>query len=161
MRPANFRQALAALAVAAALSGCGTVVERIAPDAQRDLSGGWNDTDSRLASQQMVRELRAWIETYTLINRRPPVLAVGALRDLTGERISIAAILGDIERDLVVSRRATLVATGEVRRDVREERRDQDYHAAEATRKAMGNERGADFLLTGTVSAIVDRADAK
>jgi hypothetical protein len=61
----------------------------------------------------------------------------------------------------VASRRATLVAAGEVRRVVREERRDQDYHATEATRKAPGQERGADFVLTGTISAIVDRADSR
>lgn len=158
MLPATLRRALGAAAVLAALSGCASV-ERIDPSATRDLSGTWNDTDSRLASEQMAREVRAWIEAYALIHRRPPVLAVGEIRDLTGERISVAAMLGDIERELVQSRRATLVAMAEARLAVREERRDQDYHAAEATRKAMGRERGADFLLTGALSAIVDRAD--
>lgn len=159
MCPAALRRALAAAAVLAALSGCASV-ERIEVGARRDVSGSWNDTDSRLASEQMAREVRAWIEAYTLVHRRPPVLAIGEVRDLTGERVSVAAMLGDLERELVQSRRATLVATREVRAAAREERRDQDYHAAEATRKAMGREQGADFLLTGTLSAIVDRADS-
>lgn len=159
MCPIALRRALAAAAVLAALSGCASV-ERIEVGAQRDVSGSWNDTDSRLASEQMAREVRAWIEAYTLLHRRPPVLAIGEVRDLTGERVSVAVMLGDLERELVQSRRATLVATREARAAVREERRDQDYHAAEATRKAMGREQGADFLLTGTLSAIVDRADS-
>ena len=159
MRPANLRQALAAIAVLAALSACGTVVQRIEPDEARELSGTWNDTDSRLVSEEMVREVRAWVETYTLMRGRPPTLVVGTVRDLTQERINVATFIADIERSLVGSRRATVVASREERGAVREERKDQDYNVAEPTRKPMGRELGADFMLAGTISAIVDRAD--
>jgi hypothetical protein len=159
MPPATLRQALAAIAVLAALSACGTAVKRIAPEELRDLSGSWNDTDSRLVSQEMVQGLRAWVDDYQLRHRRPPTLVLGNVRNLAQEPISVSAFVGDIERALVGSRRVTFVASGEERVDVREERKDQDYHAAGSTRKPMGRELGADYMLSGTIDAIVDRND--
>lgn len=158
MRP-PLRQALAAIAVLAALSGCGTVVQRIEPGEVRDLSGTWNDTDSRLVAEEMARELRGWVEGYRLANRRPPTLVVGEVRNLAEEKIGVASFIGDIERALADARRVTFVASGEERAGARAERRDQDFHAAGATRKPMGRELGADYMLTGTISAIVDRSD--
>lgn len=158
MRP-PLRQALAAIAVLAALSSCGTVVQRIEPGEVRDLSGTWNDTDSRLVAEEMARELRGWVEGYRLANRRPPTLVVGEVRNLAEEKIGVASFIGDIERALADARRVTFVASGEERAGARAERRDQDFHAAGATRKPMGRELGADYMLTGTISAIVDRSD--
>lgn len=160
MRP-PLRQAFAAIAVLAALSGCGAVVQRIEPGEILDLSGTWNDTDSRLVSEAMARELRGWVEGYRLANQRPPTLVVGEVRNLAAEKIAVASFIGDIERALADSRRVTFVASGEERRGARAERKDQDFHAAGATRKPMGQERGADFMLTGTISASVDRSDWK
>ena len=158
MRPANLRQALAAIAVLAALSACATVVERIAPEEPRELSGAWNDTDSRLASEDMARGLLGWADNYALKHMRPPTLVVGQVRDLTRERISVATFVGDMGRALVESRRVTFVASGEERHGARDERKDQDHNATEETRKPMGRELGADYLLSGTISAIVDRS---
>ena len=39
---------------------------------------------------------------------------------------------------------------------MRSERKDQDLHASEETRKAMGQEIGADFMLKGTINTIID-----
>lgn len=158
MRP-PLRQALAAIAVLAALSSCGTVVQRIEPGEVRDLSGTWNDTDSRLVAEEMARELRGWVEGYRLANRRPPTLVVGEVRNLAEEKIGVASFIGDIERALADARRVTFVASDEERAGARAERRDQDFHATSATRKPMGRELGADYMLTGTISAIVDRSD--
>ena len=50
----------------AALAGCastGVQVERVSVDEQIDLSGAWNDTDSRLVSEEMIQDMlsRAWL----------------------------------------------------------------------------------------------------
>ena len=39
---------------------------------------------------------------------------------------------------------------------MREERTDQEFHAREDTRKEMGQEIGADFMLKGSINTIVD-----
>ena len=46
--------ATAIVLLASLMSACGTNVERIRPDETRDLSGMWNDTDSRLVSEEMI-----------------------------------------------------------------------------------------------------------
>mgnify|MGYP003334417436 CR=1 FL=1 len=38
------------------LSGCGTKVTRVSHDSTIDLSGEWNDTDSRLVAEEMVKD---------------------------------------------------------------------------------------------------------
>jgi len=156
MRP-PLRQVLAAVAALAALSACGTAVKRIEPGEVRDLSGTWNDTDSRLVSEEMARELRGWVEGYRLANRRAPTLVVGEVRNLAEEKIGVASFIGDIERALADARGVTFVASREERAGVRAERKDQDFHAAGATRKPMGHELGADYMLTGTIGSIVER----
>ncbi len=57
---------------------------------------------------------------------------------------------------MINSGKVRFVASSVERGSVREERRDQDLHAAEATRKPMGQELGADFMLQGTINTIID-----
>ena len=49
------------------------------------------------------------------------------------------------------------VASKNERGEVRDERLDQDTNASESTRKAMGHEIGADYMLDGTINSIVDQ----
>ena len=159
MRAAKLRRTLAALAAAAALSGCATAVQRVDPGARLDLSGNWNDTDSQLAAAALALDLGKWLDGYHLRHRRSAVVAIGEVRSLTPDRAAVEPLVADLQRALLDAQRVTFVASGEERAGVRSERKDQDFHAAGATRKPMGEELGADFLLTGTISAIVDRGD--
>lgn len=65
---------LALLVVALALPGCATRVERIDVDETRDLSGNWNDTDSRLVSEEMIGDVlsRPWIGDFRQSEGRSP-----------------------------------------------------------------------------------------
>jgi hypothetical protein len=45
------------------------------------------------------------------------------------------------------------------REDIREERREQAVHAREDTQKAPGKEIGADYMLRGNISTILDESD--
>jgi hypothetical protein len=57
---------------------------------------------------------------------------------------------------MINSNRVQFVASSTERQDIRDERKDQDLNATEATRKAMGAETGADFMLKGTINTIID-----
>jgi hypothetical protein len=61
-----------------------------------------------------------------------------------------------MERALINSGDVEFVASSEERQELRSERKDQDLHASEETRKAMGQEIGADFMLKGTINTIID-----
>jgi len=139
-------------------TGCGTKVSRIDVNEIRDLSGAWNDTDSRLVSEEMINDMleRPWIRTYSLQSNRLPTVIVGTIRNLSSEHINLNTFVGDIERAMINSGRVTFVASSQERQEIRSERKDQDINAREDTRKAMGRELGADFMLKGSINTIID-----
>jgi penicillin-binding protein activator len=144
------------LLVLGAVSACAPTVERLDLSEAKDLSGAWNDTDSRLVSEEMIRDSlsRAWLQEWS--GSRKPTVIVGEVRNLSHEHINVNTFTLDVERALINSGKVDFVATKTERREIREERKDQDIHAREDTRKAMGKELGADFILTGTINTIVD-----
>ena len=64
--------------------------------------------------------------------------------------------INDLEKDLINSGDVEFVASADERGEIRTERREQDLHASESTRKAMGQEIGADFMLKGSINTIID-----
>ena len=161
MRPAPLRQALAAIAVLAALSGCGTVVQRIEPGEVHDLSGTWNDTDSRMVAESMVKEALEypWLNNFSQSRRRQPVVVVGTVLNNSHEHINVQTFVTDLERELTNSQKVTFVAGRTEREEVRTERKEQAMYAREDTQKAPGKEIGADYMMKGTIATILDEAD--
>ena len=140
------------------LSACGTQVERVDVEETHDLSGAWNDTDSRLVSEEMINDMlsRPWRQDYTNRYRKQPAVIVGTVRNLSHEHINVNTFVNDIERAMINSGKVTFVASSQEREEIRDERKDQDLHAREDTRKAMGQELGADFMLKGSINTIID-----
>ena len=144
------------------LSACSTTVERVATDTTIDLSGAWNDSDSRLVAQEMIQDVlsRPWITEHSgRTGGKRPAVIVGTVRNLSHEHINLKTFVADMERELVNSGRVDFVASRDERGDIRDERLDQDLNAREDTRKAAGQELGADFMLTGQVNTIIDAED--
>ncbi len=140
------------------LGGCGTQVTRVDVEETHDLSGAWNDTDSRLVSREMIRDMlgRNWLSDYINKHQRQPAVIVGTIRNLSHEHINVETFINDIEREVINSGRVIFVASRNQRGEVRSERKDQDTHAREDTRKPMGQELGADFILKGSINTIID-----
>jgi len=133
-------------------------VTRINESAQVDLSGRWNDTDSRLVSQEMINDAlaRNWILDFTEAHGKKPVVIIGLIKNKTHEIISTDTFIKDMEREFVNSGKVSIVQAGEERDQLREERADQQDYASAETVKRWRQEKGADFMLQGTVNAIVD-----
>jgi uncharacterized protein (TIGR02722 family) len=145
-------------AVALLAAGCGTSVERMEPTEVKDLSGAWNDTDSRLVSEEMIQDAlsRDWLTDFTRQHKKKPAVIVGEVLNLSHEHINVNTFIADMERSLINSGKVTFVASKGERGEIREERKDQDINAAEVTRKPMGQEIGADYMLKGTINTIID-----
>ncbi|MHB1237689.1 MAG: penicillin-binding protein activator LpoB [Gallionella sp.] len=149
----------AALTVLAfSLAGCSTSVTRMNASEVKDLSGAWNDTDSQLVAAEMMKDVlsREWIDDFKNTNNRKPAVIVGEVRNLSDEHISVSAFIEELQRNLINSGKVIFVASSTERKEIRGERADQDINASEATRKAMGKEKGADFMLQGTINTIID-----
>ena len=140
------------------IGGCATSVERMDVAETVDLSGAWNDTDSRLVAEEMMQDAlsRPWITQFSTQPSRNPAVIVGTVRNLSHEHINVNTFVAEISRSLVNSGQVDFVASKGERDEIREERKDQDLHASEATRNAAGQEQGADFMLKGEINTIVD-----
>lgn len=97
-----------------------------------------------------------WLRKYTRKHRKPPTVIVGRVRNLSHEHINVKTFVADIERAMINSGEVDFVASRDERGDIRDERKDQDLHSSEKTRKAMGQETGADFMLKGSINTIID-----
>lgn len=156
------RALLAGLAVTVlAVSGCSIKrVERIDPNSVTDLSGRWNDADSRLVANALIAQsLEApWARDYAAANGgTPPAVIVGEFRNRTMEHIPIGTFVRDLERAFVTTGTVRLVASAEEREELRAERQDQQTNASAESRARMARELGARFMLQGDVQAIEDQ----
>jgi uncharacterized protein (TIGR02722 family) len=140
------------------VAGCGTKVTRIDVDETVDLSGAWNDTDSRLVAEEMISDALShpWTSDFAGKRGRAPAVIVGTVRNFSHEHINMNTFVADMERALINSGRVEFVASSDERGEIREERTDQDLNASEQTRNEAGQETGADFMLKGQINTIVD-----
>jgi len=135
-------------------------VSRVAADTQTDLSGKWNDTDARLVAEEMIADAssRPWLNQFQQQNNEPPVVIVGRVRNETMEHIDTEVFTKEMERAFVNTGRVNIVANQQERQQIRSEREDQQSFASYETTKAMAQELGADFMLIGNISSIVDQS---
>ncbi|MEJ2183698.1 MAG: penicillin-binding protein activator LpoB [Nitrospirota bacterium] len=145
------------------LAGCGKTVKRVETSDVIDLSGRWNDTDSRLVAEEMVQDAlsRPWLEDFRDARGARPVVIVGTVRNRSTEHINTQTFVKDLERSLLNSGRVDFVASRIEREEIREERKDQAVYSSEETAKEHGREIGADFMLQGSINTIEDREGGK
>lgn len=135
-------------------------VTRVDTDRPIDLSGRWNDTDSRLVAEEMINDVlsRPWLVRFERTNNRVPVIIVGDVRNRSHEHIDAETFIRNMEREFVNSGTVRVVQGAEFREQVRQERADQQEFAAPETVARWRREVGADFMLTGTMNSIVDQS---
>lgn len=147
-----------------AFAGCsGKQVTRIDSDTVVDLSGRWNDTDSRLVAETMISDCLAhvWLTNHMTSASAKPIVIVGAIRNKSMEHIATQTFVSDIERAFINSGKVRPVSSKDERNEIREERADQSENAAIETIKRMGRELGADYMMTGEINTIEDREGGK
>jgi uncharacterized protein (TIGR02722 family) len=145
--------------------GCsGKKVSRIGSDTTTDLSGNWNDTDSRLTVEEMLNDCltKPWYQTtLNAKNGENPVIVVGQIRNLSTEHINTGTFINDIQRILINSGKVEFVANAEERKQFRAEVEDQKSNSTDETAKERGQETGADIMLTGSINSIIDQSDGE
>ena len=145
--------------------GCGPTkqVTRIDSDTTVDLSGRWNDSDSRMVAEQIIDDClnRPWINDHGIETGSKPVVIVGAIRNKSNEHIPTQTFVTDIEMAFINSGKVRTVSSKDERGEIREERADQSANASIETIKRMGRELGADFMMTGEINTIEDREGGK
>ena len=158
------KKLMIALLVCPFLLACGTKVKRMEIEQTKDVSGSWNDTDSREVAKTMIDECLngAWYAKALKEKKgADPVVIVGTVRNDSMEHINTNTFIEELQRALINSGKVEFVASKDERGNLREERLDQDEYSSEATRKAFGKEVGADYMLSGVLSDIKDQEGSK
>jgi hypothetical protein len=125
------------------LTACSATGTRASLEVPVDPSGHWNDTDSRLTAEALIKDAldRPWLQRFTQMMGRTPVVVVGMVLNRTHEHLNTQTFVKDLERALVRSGQVQFVAnTGQ--------------------RQEMRQESGADFMLQGTINSLVDELDS-
>jgi uncharacterized protein (TIGR02722 family) len=152
------------VAVSAITVSCSRKVTRIDPGEQIDLSGRWNNTDSRITAEKMIDDIlkERWVGDYQEgHNGQRPVVIVGFVTNKSHEHIDAETFVKDVEQSFIKTGKVRLVQGGKKREELRAEKADQQTNATTASMKKFGMEQGADFILQGSINSIVDSQKRK
>ena len=150
------------LSFAVVLFSCSSTpkVTRVSEDEQIDLSGNWNDTDSKLVADEMISDSvsKPWLQDFMMKKQNKPRIIVGTILNKSDEHINTETFTKDLEIALLNTGKATFVASKDQREEIRSERMDQADFSDPATVKKFGKELGADYMLKGQINTITDAA---
>jgi TolB-like protein len=155
----TFRRAVPFALLAFTVACHGKQVSRIDPAAVTDLSGRWNDTDSRLVADSLIRQSLdgPWLRRFSSAHGgSSPTVLVGQFTNKTYEHIAVGTFVNDLERAFANSGAVQVVAGGAERQEIRAERADQQQNATADSRARMAAEQGAQYVLQGEIQAIED-----
>ena len=140
-------------------ASCSRQVARIDPGVSMDLSGRWNDTDSRTIAESMTNELlasEAFLANTKKEGGKKPAIIVGWVLNKTSEHIDSDNFIKKIELTIFNSGLADLVESETFRDKLRLERAQQQDFASSETASQWGLEVGADLMLFGEMTSETD-----
>ncbi len=141
------------------IASCSRKVTRIDPSEQVDISGRWNNTDSRFVAEEMTQTILGsrWLTDHmSAKSGQRPVVIVGFVSNKSHEHIEAETFVKDVENSFIKTQRVRLVQGGKKREELRAEKADQQTNASASSMKKFGLEQGADYILQGSINSIVD-----
>ncbi|MBB5634332.1 hypothetical protein HDF26_003002 [Pedobacter cryoconitis] len=159
----KFNKLLTVTALAASgmmIASCSSrQVTRVSTDQTIDISGSWNNSDSRMVADELTKNIlnASWLGTHQEEHQgKKPVVIVGFVQNKSHEHIDAETFVKDIESSFVQTQRVRLVQGGKKREELRAEKADQQTNSSTSTIKKFGLENGADYILQGSINSIVD-----
>lgn len=150
--------AISSLLILFLLASCARSVTRLDPNQSVNLSGRWNDTDSRQVANKMISDLlgNEKFKDYAKQLGKKPTIIVGLVRNKTSEHIEADTYIKKLELAIFNSGVADLVESDSFRDKLREERVQQQDFADPATVAKWGKEAGANLMLFGEMTSETD-----
>lgn len=152
---------LLALGLAVAAAGCTPAFEGeyADPNKAEIVDDKWNETDARKTADTMIERAlsKPWMADFMGSHKgNKPVVIVDDMKNRTDEHIDTKALTDNVQNALINSGKVKFVAA-ELRAKVLKEMEYQNDsgNVREGTRKRKGQQTGADFFLSGNISAYV------
>lgn len=166
-RPHTLLLTLASLLPLAISCGGETRVSRTSAKTVTDLSGNWNDTDSRNVSETLVEKFfnHRWLTEFMQehaspsekYGKRKPVVLISDIVNESHEIIASDTFIQDIEEAVLSRGGVRIVANSVFRERLRKERANHKQgFVSKESQKRFGKELGADYLISGSIRTIVD-----
>jgi PBP1b-binding outer membrane lipoprotein LpoB len=135
-------------------------VSRVPSSSLTDLSGYWTNNDVRIVCDSLIASCldSNRIAQFSREKGRLPRIKIGVFKNNSDEHLDPTIIANTMKVVITNSGRAEFVADNATQSELRAEKQDQIGNTGDDTAASIGNETGADFLLTGSVKTIVDRA---
>lgn len=135
-------------------------VKRVGAEKSKDLSGKWNDNDVQIVCNELIEKCIASprIARFESENGRAPLVIIGRIKNESDELLDTSIVAKRLQTAILNSGVLEFVASSNERTEIREEKFDQSEYASMETAKAIDNEEGADFMMQGSVRAIVESA---
>lgn len=135
-------------------------VKRVGAEKSKDLSGKWNDNDVQIVCNELIEKCIASprIARFESENGRAPLVIIGRIKNESDELLDTSIVAKRLQTAILNSGVLEFVASANERTEIREEKFDQSEYASMETAKAIDNEEGADFMMQGSVRAIVETA---
>ena len=139
-------------------ASCSHKVTRIDANEVIDINGSWNNTDSRITAEELIKQImnENWLNNHLQTKTKKPVVIVGMVTNKSHEHLEAETFMKDLERSFIQTQRIGLVQSGKKREELRGEKADQQTNASVNTMKKFGLENGADYILQGSINSIVD-----
>lgn len=149
-------------ALVAVLAGCGQRVTVVSPDTAVNLSGRWNDQDSKTVSSEMIESAlnKAWIGNFKERAGRSPIVRVVPIENKSGEEIATGVFTDDLTAAFINSGKVRVVASRSEAELVRAERSDIQANSKEGAPKSA-EEQAPDYLLQGSIKIQHDSHGSK
>ena len=148
---------------AAGCAATGPQVKRLDTAVVTDLSGEWNDTDSRMTAEAMIRECfsSAWLDVFANQAGRRPAVRVRGVTNKTDEHIDAQVFIKNIERAMVNSARVLVLAQegSELISVEGEQLRAASGRQGDRARAVVGHETGADFVIAVRIGSVLDQIE--
>jgi PBP1b-binding outer membrane lipoprotein LpoB len=132
-----------------------------------NITGRWNDTSVRTVCETLLKQaldypaVDRYIKQFSQGHKGElPSVIVGKFKNDSSEVMDTTIISSNMQSAIKRSGKLEFVASSDAREELRAERMDQQFNASEDTQSALGNETGANLMMTGSVKSIVEKAGA-
>lgn len=117
----------------------------------------WSESDAHKVSASMIKQVttKPWLASFEAQKRQKPIVIVDEIANRTDEHIDTKALTEAMTDELINSGKVRFVNAGK-RKEILEEIKYQNSGTTEAkTKKSIGKQIGADFMLSGAISSSV------
>ena len=150
------RTAIIGIVAASLLGGCARRVSYQDPTKVETVTEDFGSTDLQGIAQRMVDSL---IQTPVIATGRRPVVQVSTVKNKTAEHIDTKSITDKIRTALIKTGTVRFTAVSDANREMLDnlEYQGQSGVVSKSTRKKVGKQIGADYLLYGEIDSINKR----